>query len=290
MIQQEIVKEWPTPRSTTEVKQFYGLVSYYRHYIRGISDIAEPLHHLMGKNIMFLWSHQCQEAFDMLKQSLTEAPVLACPNFKKEFQVYTDASGCGLGAVIEQEGRPIAFASRTLTTSERNYSTIQKECLAVVYATKQFCHYLLGRHFTLYTDHNSLQWLSAQCTEGMLCCWSLALQEFDFSIKYCQGLSNLNADALSRRPTNEARGEQECMVTMIKRGMSVEEVRQEQRRDPVISQVIDALHQTIKHPQTLRWEDPTLKRLAQIWSQLVMTDGALYRRIAVPNQEYKLYL
>ena len=112
--------------------------------------------------------------------------------------VYTDASDVGLGAVLEQDNHVIAYASRTLTKSERNYSVIQKECLAIVYATKQFRHYLLGRQFQLHTDHAPLQWLSAQRMEGLLCRWELALQEYSFTIVYRKGALNANADSLSR--------------------------------------------------------------------------------------------
>ncbi len=117
-------------------------------------------------------------------------PVLAYPQFQdgaSAFILHTDASDRGLGAVLEQDGRVVAYASRALTQSERNYSVIQRECLAVVYAVKQFRHYLLGRPFQLYTDHAPLQWLSGQKMEGMLCRWALALQEFDFTISYTPG-------------------------------------------------------------------------------------------------------
>ena len=104
--------------------------------------------------------------------------------------VYTDTSDVGLGAVLEQDNHVIVYASRTLTKAEQNYSVIQKECLAIVYATKQFCHYLLGRQFQLHTDHAPLQWLSAQRMEGLLCRWALALQEYIFTIVYRKGALN----------------------------------------------------------------------------------------------------
>ena len=109
----------------------------------------------------------------------------------------TDASGVGLGAVLEQEGHVIGYASRTLSRSESNYSVIQRECLAIVWGMKQFRHYLLGRPFQLMTDHAPLQWLAEQKSEGLLCRWALAVQEYDFSIVYRKGVSNGNADALS---------------------------------------------------------------------------------------------
>ena len=108
----------------------------------------------------------------------------------------TDASAIGLGAVLEQDGHVVAYVSRSLIHAEKQYSVIERECLAVLYAVKQFRHYQLGRAFVLHTDHQPLQWLSAQKMEGRLCRWALALQEFDFTIKYRRGSSNANADAL----------------------------------------------------------------------------------------------
>ena len=112
-----------------------------------------------------------------------------------------DASAVGLGAVLEQDGHVVAYASRSLTHAERQYCVFEREFLAVLHAVKQFRYYLLGRAFALHADHQPLQWLSAQKMEGMLCRWALVLQEFDFTIKYQRGSSNANADALSRVPT-----------------------------------------------------------------------------------------
>ena len=129
-----------------------------------------------------------------MKQQLQviQPPVLQYQQFHSaasQFVVYTDASEVGLGAVLEQDNHVIAYASRVLTKSERNYSVIQKECLAIVYATKQFRHYLLGGQFQLWTDHAPLQWLSAQRMEGLLCQWALTLQEYSFTIVYRKGYS-----------------------------------------------------------------------------------------------------
>ena len=149
---------------------------------------------------MFAWTSDCADAFATLKSHLVQAPVLSYPCFDraaKEFSVQTDASAVGIGAVLEQDGHVITYASRSLIAPERQYSVIQRECLAVVYALKQFRHYLLGRHFQLLTDHAPLRWLSAQKMEGMLCRWALAMQEYDFEIVYCKGSLNTNADSLS---------------------------------------------------------------------------------------------
>ena len=193
--------DWPIPTTVTAVRQFIGLASYYRRYIHDFATIAAPLHQLTQKGISFNWSQECTDAFNLLKQKLVQAPILAFPNFStvaSPFVFYTDASSIGIGAVLEQDSHVIAYASRALTKSEKQYNVIQRECLALVYALKQFRHYLIGRSFNLVTDHAPLQWLSAQKMEGLLCRWSLALQEYDFQIKYRKGIQNGNADALSR--------------------------------------------------------------------------------------------
>ena len=140
----QVVVTWPTPTNPTEVSQFLGLASYYRQF----ANIASPLYSLTHDGMTFSWNGDCVNAFEMLKQCLTKAPVLSYPLFgpnAAEFILETDASAVGLGAVLEQDGHPIAYASRSLTKSERNYSVIQRECLAIVFSLKQFRHYLLGR-------------------------------------------------------------------------------------------------------------------------------------------------
>ena len=130
-------------------------------------------------------------------------PILKYPDFSataKTFQLYTDASAVGIGAILEQSGHVVAYTSRSLSGSEKNYSVIQKECLVVVHALmKQFRHYLLGRKFSVVTNHAPLQWLSSQKMEGLLARWALAIQEYDYIIAYRKGLENGNADALSRK-------------------------------------------------------------------------------------------
>ena len=170
------VQDWRIPTTVTAVCQFIGLASYYRRYIHDFATIEAPLHQFTQKGNSFKWSQERSDAFNLLKQKLVQAPILVFPNFStaaSPFVVYTDASSTGIGAVLEQDSH-------------------------VVYALKQFRHYLIGRSFTLITDHAPLQWLSAQKMEGLLCRWSLALQEYDFQIKYRKGIQNGNADALSR--------------------------------------------------------------------------------------------
>ena len=146
------VVDWPAPTCLSYLRSFLGLVAYYRRYIHQYAEIAAPLHHLTQKNVPFEWDDCCQMAFDSLKEKLCQAPILSYPQFGPSaapFYLHTNASATGVGAVLEQEGHVIAYASRSLTHL-RKTSVIQRECLAVMYGTKQFRHYLLGRPFTLY--------------------------------------------------------------------------------------------------------------------------------------------
>jgi len=150
------ITDWPIPTNPAEIRQFLGLTSYYSHYIFNFSNIAGPLYALTQKNVPFTWDIGCSEAFDTLKSHLVQSPVLAYPHFHQEsepFVLQMDASAIGLGAALEQYGHVIAYASRSRTSSERNYSVIQQECLAIVFAFKQFRHYLLGRSFQIHTDY-----------------------------------------------------------------------------------------------------------------------------------------
>ena len=206
----------------------------------------------------FLWDKDCNDAFATLKQLLTEAPVLVYPMFgskASEFVLQTDASAVGLGAVLEQDSHPIAYASRSLSSSERNYSVIQRECLAIVFALKQFRHYLLGRPFQLYTDHAPLQWLSAQ---GMLARWSSAIQEYDFKIVYRKGSSNTNADALFRVP------KEMCVITTQLPHYSSMALRASQSNDDTLSVVLQARSNSEDIPQAKRWNKAPLYRYKQL--------------------------
>ena len=268
------ITDWPTPTNPTEVRQFLGLASYYRRYILNFSNIAGPLYSLTQKNVPFTWDLACNEAFGTLKSHLVQSPVLAYPCFHQEaepFVLQTDASAIGLGAVLEQYGHVIAYASRSLTSSERNYSVIQRECLAIVFALKQFRHYLLGRSFQIHTDHEPLQWLSAQKMEGMLCRWALAMQEYDFTIVHRKGSANTNADALSRLPPPS------CALTVALPHYSLPELKKAQMLDPIISVVHKARLQSCDVPRDTTFNRGVLRRYKQLWKQLAIADGVLCR-------------
>ena len=271
------VHDWSTPCNVTELRSFLGLSSYYRRYICQFADIATPLHALTNKGVAFVWTSECQVAFEALKKVLTEVPILAYPNFAHtavQFQLHTDASATGLGVVLEQGDRVIAYASRTLTTAEKNYSVIQRECLAIIFALKQFRHYLLGRRFTLLTDHAPLQWLAGQKMEGLLARWALAMQEFDFAIVYRKGTENGNADALSRKHFHsvEVAAATSCSPNLFP------DLHLYQHSDSVVHQLHDSLLQSHTSPKGRKWRRHPLRRYRQIWSQLLIQDDIVFRQ------------
>ncbi|MEM7281681.1 MAG: reverse transcriptase family protein [Pseudomonadota bacterium] len=157
------VRGMPDPKNKDEVRSFLGLASYYRRFVRDFAQIADPLHKLLKKNADFKWAEQHSNAVGTLKDKLLSAPILHYPDFSKLFTLFTDASGVGIGAVLAQDtdgqDHPIAYISRALKKSERNYPPIEWEALAVVWAIRQFRHYLYGRRFIVITDHAPLRWL-----------------------------------------------------------------------------------------------------------------------------------
>ena len=155
---------WPVPTSKREIQQFLGLASYYRRFVKDFARIARPLHRLTECTASFLWTDDCQDAFNKLRQCLCSAPVLAYPDFSRQFILDTDASDVGIGAVLSQvdaEGheRVIAYGSCALSKAERRYCVTRRELLAVVVFSRQYRPYLVGQKFLLRTDHGSLVWL-----------------------------------------------------------------------------------------------------------------------------------
>ena len=202
----EVIAKWPTPQNKKDVQWFLGLANYYRRFIRNFATIAKPLQRLTEKNAPFSWTISCQKAFDELRTCLVSSPVLSYPDYSKCFFLDTDASDTGIGAVLSQvrdDGSEcvIAYASRSLSRQEQRYCVTRKELLAVVDFMHHFRPYLLGREFTLRTDHGSLIWLrNFREPEGQLARWLEKLEEYNFTIIHRRGTSHCNADALSRLP------------------------------------------------------------------------------------------
>ncbi|GJT32874.1 putative reverse transcriptase domain-containing protein [Tanacetum coccineum] len=196
----EAVKNWTSPTTPTEVRQFLGLAGYYRRFIEGFSKIAKPLTKLTQKNKSYIWGEEQESAFQLLKQKLCEAPILALPEGNDNFVVYCDASLQGLGAVLMQREKVIAYASRQLKPHEENYTTHDLELGAVIFALKIWRHYLYGTKCTVFTDHKSLQHILRQKELNMRQRrWLELLADYDCEICYHPGKANVVADALSRK-------------------------------------------------------------------------------------------
>ncbi|WVZ63674.1 hypothetical protein U9M48_013287 [Paspalum notatum var. saurae] len=194
------VPNWKQPETVTEIGSFLGLAGYYRRFIKDFSKIAKPMTSLTKKNAKFVWGPKCEEGFQELKKPLTTAPVLAQPDVTKPFDVYCDASGRGLGCVLMQEGRVIAYASRQLRKHETNYPTHDPELAAAVHAPKIWRHYLPGNTRHIYTDHKSLKYIFTQPEPNMRQRrWLELIKDYDLEIHYHPGKANVVADALSRR-------------------------------------------------------------------------------------------
>ncbi|XP_022864288.1 uncharacterized protein LOC111384260 [Olea europaea var. sylvestris] len=180
-------------------KSFRGLASFYRRFIRNFSTLIAPITEcLKGRD--FQWTEEAEASFQLIKQKITEAPVLALPNFEKVFEVNCDASGVGIGGVLSQEGRPVAFFSEKLSGSKKNYSTYDLEFYAIVQTLKHWRHYLVQREFILVTDHEALKYINGQHKLSRRHAkWARYLQEFTFTLRHQAGSLNRVADALSCR-------------------------------------------------------------------------------------------
>lgn len=197
------ILKYPIPRTTKQIKSFLGLIGYYRRFIPNFARVTKPLTACLKKGAKIILSPEYVNCFEHCKTLLINDPILQYPDFSKEFLLTTDASNFALGAVLSQgpigSDRPIAYASRTLNDSEINYSTTEKELLAIVWAIKYFRPYLFGLKFKIITDHKPLQWLmSLKEPSSRLTRWKLKLSEYNFTVIYKKGKNNTNADALSR--------------------------------------------------------------------------------------------
>ncbi|XP_024172170.1 uncharacterized protein LOC112178219 [Rosa chinensis] len=194
----EAVMNWGQPTTVTEVRSFLGLAGYYRRFIEGFSSIASALTKLTRKNVQFVWTEECERAFNELKARLTSAPVLTIPTSGGGLVIYSDASHQGLGCVLMQHGGVVAYGSRQLKVHERNYPTHDLELAAVVFALKIWRHYLYGEKFELFSDHKSLKYLFSQKELNMRQRrWMELIKDYDFTLEYHPGKANLLGSELN---------------------------------------------------------------------------------------------
>jgi hypothetical protein len=176
------------------------MVRYYRCFIEGFSKIARPMIALLAKKVEFKWTPVCQESFETLRKKLTTSPVLILPDVHKPFSVYCDSSYTGLGCVLMQEGRVVAYSSQHLKIHERNYATHDLELAAVVHTLKTWRHYLYGQKCDIYKDHKSLKYIFTQSKLNMrLKRWLELIKDYELEIHYHPGKANMVVDALSRK-------------------------------------------------------------------------------------------
>ncbi len=277
-----------------EVQQFVGFASYYRRFIKNFAETTKPLHRLTERTKSFNWTTECQAASDNLRCQLTTTPVLAYPDFTRDFIVDTDVSDSGIGTVLSQvdddgQERAIAYASRVLSKAERKYCVTRRELLAVVVFLREFRPYVTGRHFTLRTDHGSLTWLrNFRDPEGQLARWLEILQEFDFTIIHRHGSKHTNADALSRIQCRQCGRETHIettpiAVTSLGGGLDGT-LRQSQMDDPTIGPVLRAKKAGEKpDPDQVKAMSLHGRRLLQLWDQLMLKDQLLWRQYENPR-------
>ncbi|KAL3866009.1 hypothetical protein ACJMK2_043350 [Sinanodonta woodiana] len=202
----EAISNFPVPENRKQLMRFLGMAGYYRKFCSNFSIVAEPLTNLLTKKSKFCWTQKCQEGFDKLKAILKAAPVLAAPNFGQSFKLSVDASDVGVGAVLIQDDKqgiehPVCYFSKKLNKHQRNYSTIEKECLALILALQHFEVYLSSAPSSIivFSDHNPLTFIGKMKNNNQrLLRWSLLLQEYNLDIRHIKGKDNIIADALSR--------------------------------------------------------------------------------------------
>lgn len=204
------VMDAPAPKNVQELQSYLGLINYYRRFCNNLATVAKPLYSLLAKDVEFIWSSECQKSFDKTKQLLTSSNSLELYDPKKQIIVASDASPYGLGAVLSHlingEERPVMFVSCTLSPAEQNYAQIHREALGIMFALKQFCRYIYGLHFTLYTDNQALKEIynPSKCTSAVAASrmqrYGVVLKMYNYTVKHRPGTQMGNCDALSRLP------------------------------------------------------------------------------------------
>lgn len=284
------IQNMPEPKNVKQVQSFLQTCSWYRRFIPKFSEIARPLSNLTKKASPWRWEQEEQNAFNTLKELLVSPPILKQCDPAKPYVIRTDASNFALGAVLSQgevpDEHPIEYASRLLTSAEKNYSTTEREALAVVWALQKFRGYIEGAEVTVASDHQPLRWLmSLKSPSGRLARWALQIQEFNLKIHYIPGKSNVIADMLSR-PFNENQCEIDHFSVDLP-SRNPKEIRESQLKDDKLRPIIESFESTQRDENYVNWTE----------RGYLMNQGVLYRfvpdvdteeaQLVVPSHEVK---
>ena len=285
----EVIKNWPRPQTTKQLRQFLGLCNYYNDFVPQLQVLAAPLHQVSGK-AKFQWDEWKERAFQELKRALGESTLLHLPDLQQEFEVSTDASDLGLGCVLSQRDRsgvdrPVSFVSKAFSSSEKNWHIRDKEVFAFIFALRKFRPYLLGMHFTWFTDHCGLQWLhNTKDPRGRYARWVEELSEFDFSIKFRRAEKNKHADALSRVTISAAQPAPRCQVPEQPQ-LTVPEMREAQEQDKVLGALrMEVCLNRVRGPHIRRWQQRGFQPVIDKGSGLLVVHKAGRRYTLVPEQ------
>jgi transposase InsO family protein len=247
--------DWPIPKTLKNLRGFLGLTGYYRKFVQNYGRIAAPLTALTKKDA-FSWTPEATKAFEQLKEVMCKAPVLTTPDFTKIFIVECDASGNGIGVVLMQEGRPLAFESRSLKGKDLHKPIYEKEMMEILHALKKWRPYLIGRHFKVKTDHDSLKYfLEQRLSSEEQQKWVTKILGYDFEIVYKKGKQNVVADALSRK--DEDVEAFLCAISIIQPDWIIE-ARDEWKNDGKVWTLIERLQQDFGASDTFTWKNDSL--------------------------------
>lgn len=232
----EAIQSFPRPKTKKNIRQFLGKINFYYKYLENAAQTLEPLHNLLRKNVNFDWSDNCEKAFQKIKTYLCSGPILSIYNYEKPVYIYTDASGEGFGAVLKQpqennELHPVAYFSKKLSSAQKKKKAIYLECLAIREAIRYWQHWLIGREFTVITDHKPLENLKVKArTDEELGDLVYCLTQYNFKVIYSPGKDNMEADSLSRNPVLETFDNNEDLLQVVNL-ITMEEILDDQQEN-----------------------------------------------------------
>ena len=294
------VVDAPTPKNLSELKSYLGLLNYYGRFLPNLSSLIQPLNQLQSKDQKWEWSTACQQAFEFSKQALVSSSALTHYDATKPLQLACDASPFGVGTVLSQydaDGteRPIAFASRTLSTAEKNYAQIEREALAIIFGVRKFHQYLYGRVFTLFTDHKPLTSILGPKTgiptlaAARMQRWALILSAYQYNIMYHNSKENANADAMLRLPSssNDSETERDDVFQTIfldELPIRSEDINKATKHDTILSQVSQYILQ--RWPNSLNGLPESIRPYYNRKDELTVEQGCVLWgiRVVIPEQ------